>query len=187
LELTEFNRIQTYIKLDQENQDEIIFIELIKKQELENKYIVMLTNEGYITKVKLTEIPIYSKSAKGVLLTQLKTNDYITYSKVIDISLVDKNYFILLDKNNNLIEIDLNVINFIKRGKPLTKKEKLIQKEIKSNAIINNKLAIIYNLDSKIDFIYDYKEITKLKEVIDTNKNINFIEINKSILKKIYQ
>jgi len=85
------------------------------------------------------------------------------------------------------MEIDLNVINFIKRGKPLTKKEKLIEKEIKSNAIINNKLAIIYNLDSKIDFIYDYKEITKLKEAIDTNKNINFMEINKSILKKIYQ
>jgi DNA gyrase subunit A len=186
-ELREFNRIQTYIKLDQENQDEIIFIDLIKKQEIENKYIVILTNEGYITKIKLTEIPIYSKAAKGVLLIQLKTNDYITYSNVIDISLVDKNYFILLDKNNNLIEIDLNAINFIKRGKPLTKKEKLIEKEIKSNAIINNKSAIIYNIDSKIDFIYDYKEITKLKQALDTNKNVNFMEINKSILKKIYQ
>ncbi|MGC8733720.1 MAG: DNA gyrase/topoisomerase IV subunit A [bacterium] len=196
-ELNEFNRIQTYIKISpnesnienihNQNQDEVIFIDLFKKQEIENKYIIVLTNNGYLIKIKLSEIPVYSKIAKGVLLIQLKQQDYIIYSNTIDISLLDKNYLIILDKDNNLIEIDLNSLDFFKRGRAVTKKEKIIEKEIKSIGIINTKLAIVYNIENKIDFIYDYKDLPKLKETIDIQKNMNFIEINKNILKKIYQ
>ncbi len=186
-ELTEFNRIQTYIKLEQDNQDEVIFIDLIKKQEIENKYTIILTNQGYLAKVKITEIPIYSKSAKGVLLVQLKPDDFIIYCNTIDISLVDKNYLIILDINNNLLEIDLNSLEFLKRGKTITKKEKIIDKDLKSIGIINSKLALVFNIDNKMDFIYDYKDLPKLKEAIQINKNIIFTNINKSILKKIYQ
>lgn len=186
-ELTEFNRIQSYIKLDQETKDEVVFIDLIKKQELENKYVIILTNYGYLAKVKLTEIPIYSKSAKGVLLAQLKSDDFISYYNTIDISLVDKNYLIILDINNNLLELDLNSLDIFKRGKSITKKEKIIDKELKSIGIINSKLALIFYIDNKIDFIYDYKDLAKLKEVVQINKNTVFININKAILKKVYQ
>lgn len=200
-ELTEFNRIQTYIKIsppntqsidDNQNQnefinevkDEVIFIDLFKKQEIEDKYIIILTNNGYLVKVKLSEIPVYSKVAKGVLLIQLKPNDYIIYANTIEISLINKNYLVILDKNNNLIEFDLNTLNFFKRGKQITKKEKLIEKEIKSIGIINTKSALVYNIENKIDFIYEYKDLSKLKEAIDISKNTSFIDINKNILKK---
>ena len=182
-ELTELNRIQAYIKL--EESDEVIFIDLFKKQAIENKYIIILTDQGYLAKVKVSEIPIYSKSAKGVALIQMKENDYIIYANIFDISLVDKNYLIILDFGNNLTEIDLNSLDSFKRGKSLTKKERIIGEKIKSIAIINNKLSIIFSIEGKINLINGYKNINQLKETLEISKNIDFINIESAILNKI--
>lgn len=121
-ELIESSRTSIYIKL--EEQDEVIDIIPINQ----DNSLIGITELGYIFKIKTQEIPTYSKQAKGVKLVNLKENDNLCLITNIN-ELYPTKILLLTNKGTKIV--DSSNISTLPRGKNITEKERVLDKNEK--------------------------------------------------------
>lgn len=121
-ELIESSRTSIYIKL--EEQDEVIDIIPINQ----DNSLIGITELGYIFKIKTQEIPAYSKQAKGVKLVNLKENDNLCLITNIN-ELYPTKILLLTNKGTKIV--DSSNISTLPRGKNITEKERVLDKNEK--------------------------------------------------------
>ncbi len=93
--------------------DKIISLLKIKNNKINNKKIIMITKNGYGKKTLLNEFSVKSRATKGIKSIKINTkNNYLI--KVIKI--YKNNEIIIITNKGNIIRINSNEINTLKRN-----------------------------------------------------------------------